>query len=336
MSWPFVSGGSAVASALQPLTADTSQVFRCDGQPWRWKGVSAFPLCARFTDGLTIQPFLDAFHGYNLLRVWDYVTWPGTGWESCTPGEWEVFLRYVGAQGFYVELTLLTDDTPARYDVAKHLVRELAKAKPSNLVLEIGNEPNIHKHIDVAALRSVCEESGFLFASGLNDVPSDEWFGDFLTAHTPRDDEWPRKCHDLLEYYHGGGPSAPTDPAHHCPPIADEPNRPDTAGYDELDFRAYFGGCSILGGGATFHFEGGKYGRVPTPDEARCAAAALEGLDAFPASAPLGPYRRIDEQGKTSRTYVVGNSMVRVRPTTLQAPESGWTMLDTDGILWSR
>ena len=90
-------------------------------------------------------------------------------------------------------------------------------------------------------------------------------------------------------------------------------------------------------GGRTFHYAGGLFGIVPTPDEARCAAAAREGLDAFTAAAPLGNYRRIDEGHGSLRTYVVGEqSMVRVRPTTPIAPEPGWTPLDADGILWTR
>lgn len=321
--------------ALKPLTR-SGPIFVCDGEAWRWKGVSAFKLCRRFANGENIQPFLDAFRGYNLLRVWDYVTWNTTGWESCNTKQWLDFLSYVGAQGWYVELTLLTDDNPARIASAKALVNGLAELAPHNLLLEIGNEPNIHKNIDVASLRQTCEASGFQFASGLNEVPANEWFGSFLTAHTPRDSEWPRKCHDLLEYYNGGGPGSPTDPPHHVPCVADEPIRPDQANFDERDFRAYFGGCAILGGGATFHFENGKYGQPPNAAESLCATNALQGLDAFPSAAPKGPYRRIDEQGKTSRTYVVGDCMVRIRPTTASAPEPGWTMLDTDGILWRR
>jgi hypothetical protein len=334
--WPFLmNGGTATAAALQPVSTDR-RIFLAGGQPWRWKGVSAFPLCDRFAHGEDIDPFLDAFAGFNLLRVWDYVMWPDTGWESNPAATWLAFLDYVGTRGWHVELTLLTDDDFTRVAPARQLVAALATAKPTNLVIEIGNEPREHKHIDVAALRSACEQSGFLFASGNNAV-DEPWFGSFLTAHTPRDAEWPRKAHDLKEYFDGGGPGAPTDPARGVPCVGDEPMRPDEAGFVATDYRAYFGVCALLGAGGTFHFTGGKFGQLPTADEARCAAAALEGLDAFPASEPnAGGYRRIDEQGGSLRTYVVGNSMVRVRPTTKTAPEPGWTAIDADGILWRR
>lgn len=349
-------GGTAAIGPIvelpTPLGRDR-RVFTKDGKPWTWKGVSAFPWCDRYARGDDMGPLLDPFQalGYNLLRVWDYVTWPGTGWESQPPDVWIKFLDYVAKRGFYVELTLMTDDLPHRYDVAANLVNALAAAKVPNVVIEIGNEPNIHKNIDVGRLRDVCEKSGFQFASGLNDVPADQWFGTYLTAHTPRDYEWPRKCHDLLEYYNGGGPSAPTDPPHNVPCIADEPLQPERAdGGSALkyqngdldltgqDYRAYFSGCVIMGGGGTFHWEGGKYGKPPTSAELHCAQESLIGLSLPPGSSNNG-YRRIDEQGKSSRTYIDGSPgkvMDRIRPETPAAPEPGWTPRDDDGILWAR
>jgi hypothetical protein len=353
--WPLASGeeASAVVEPLTPLGRDR-RVFTRAGAPWTWKGLSAFPWCDRFARGDDLGPLLDPFQalGYNLLRVWDYVTWEGTGWESQPPEVWLAFLQAMEGRGFYVELTLMTDDLPHRYAVAEQLVEALAAAQPANLVVEIGNEPNIHKHIEVERLRAVCEASGFLFASGLNDVPAEEWFGLYLTAHTPRDYEWPRKCHDLLEYYNGGGPGAPTDPPHHVPCASDEglqPQRPPP--YDSglayqdgdltktgHDYRAYSAGCIVMGPGATLHWEGGKFGLPPTPEELHCAKETALGLSAFPAGSSNLGYRRIDEQGKTSRTYCAGPSMVRIRPETTTAPEPGWTCIDPDGagILWTR
>jgi hypothetical protein len=333
--WPFLmNGGTAAAAAPAPLSTDR-RIFLAGGQPWRWKGVSAFPLCDRFAHGEDIDPFLDAFAGFNLLRVWDYVAWPDTGWESNPPATWLAFLEYVGARGFHVELTLLTDDDFTRITPARRLVAALAEAKPSNLVLEIGNEPREHKHIDVEALWSACGASGFLFASG-NNTPGEVWFGKYLTHHPPRDSEWVRKFHDLLEFYEGGGPAASTDPAHPVPCIADEPIRPDEAGFVASDFYQFAAGCSMMGGGSTFHFQGGKFGTLPNPAETLCAAAFLAGLDAMPADVPLGSYRRIDENGATLRTYVVGDYMLRVRPQNKVAPEAGWLPMDDAGILWRR
>lgn len=310
----------------------SGQIFYQDGKPWRWMGVSMFPLMDRYARGDNIAPLFDACRGFNVLRVWSYVTWPGTGWETPSLSTARAFVQRCADEGFYVYLTLLTDDDPARLQPAKDLAHAVGDL--SNVVFEIGNEPHVHKSIDVWALRDAVEQTGAPYASGENEMLP--FIGSLLDAHTPRDGDWPRKCHDLLEYYHGGGPGAPSDPAHPVPCVAGEPIRPDQAGYIATDFRAYFGGCAILGAGATFHYEGGKFGRVPTEPERRCMDDALFGLRAFDPAAPLGGYRRIDEHGDTSRTYVVGSWSVRIRPLTPHHPEPGWHALDDSGILWSR
>jgi hypothetical protein len=58
---------------LSPLSPD-GRIFRtADGQPWRWKGISAFALLNRFARGEDISDTLAAYQGFNLLRVWPYV-----------------------------------------------------------------------------------------------------------------------------------------------------------------------------------------------------------------------------------------------------------------------
>lgn len=323
---------------ISPIAAlgTSGPVFTENGAPWRYKGVSAFGLLNRFAHGEDIDPFLVAFKGFNVLRVWPYVTWPGTGWESPSPDTVIAFCRHVAQFGFRVELTLLTDDDAARIGQAKQLVEALKAARPPNVMLEAGNEPTTHKAIDTAALRDTLQGSGFPYSSG-DYEDSKRFYGSYLTAHTGRDGDWPRRAHDLLDYYIGGGPNDPSDPAHKVPIIADEPAKPGDVGGDrDSDFVSYFAACSLLGGGATFHFENGKFGNVPTAEEAHYAALALEGLDAFPPQAPQGGYRRIDENGGSLRTYAVGLYMVRVRPTTGAAPEPGWVSLDSRGIRWKR
>jgi hypothetical protein len=322
-----------------PLTTD-GPIFREADQPWRWRGVSAFSLAARHAAGEDIGPFLAAYAGWNVLRVWDYVTWPGEGWESIGAEAWIRFLVDVGARGWRVSLTLLTDDDPGRIEPARRLVQALAarRADLPGLMLEIGNEPTTHKAIDTRALEAVCRASGSLFASG-DYEESARAFGTHLLYHSSRDGEWMRKGgHDALEYYRGGGPGTPQDPAHRCPCVADEPIRPDQAGFNTRDFLAYYGTCGQMAAGATIHTDTGKLALLPTDNERACIAAALAGLAAFPADTPLGlaSYRRIDPDPTAMRSYVIGETLVRVRPTTPSAPEPGWTSLDTDGILWTR
>lgn len=321
---------------IQALHTD-GKIFRtADGQPWRWRGVSAFQLLDRYVRGEDLGPFLRAYAGYNVLRVWPYVPakdWGAKAWGPPPAGIIRDFIDAMGRQGWYVEFTLLTDDDPARLSWALTLVPQLVVGGcPSNLLIEGGNEPTTHKRIDTPALRGVLAASGCLYASG-DYEDSARAFGSYLVAHTSRDSEWPRRAHDALEYYGGGGPSSPSDPAHKVPVVLDEPAKLQDVGGDRMqDWRAYFGAASLLGAGATFHSETGKWALPPTADEAQLAAAALEGLNAFPADAPLGPYARPDDA--SLRTYIVGPFMVRIRPS--GGAPGGWTPIDTDGILWRR
>jgi hypothetical protein len=329
--------GPGPTKRLVPLTTD-GRIFRQDGKPFRWRGVSAFKLLDRFARGENIQPFLDAYRGFNVLRVWTYTPaneWGSSAWGWPTADDAVRFVRFCAARGFYVELTLLLDDDPANVQRARSLLDALSRVDLPSLLIELANEPTTHKNVDTSAMKLDALISGFLFASGDYEV-SARAFGHYLVAHTGRDNEWPRRAHDLLEYFGGGGPNAPEDPAHRCPCIADEPSRPDQAGYNVRDFLAYYGACSLLGAGATVHTETGKLAQLPTDAERPCIVAALAGLNAFPEDAPLWGYRRIDEHGQTLRTYVIGRTMVRVRPETLTAPEIGWIPIDQWGVLWRR
>jgi hypothetical protein len=325
-----------------PVLHADGRIFRAaDSTAWRWAGVSAFRLLHRHAAGENIRPFLDAYAGYGVLRVFTYALDPGWGaraWDVPTVAEIKTFCAAVAPLGWLVELTLLTDDMPDKLAWAQALVPQLAAdPRPTNLLLEGGNEPDTHKHIDTAALRSVLEASGFLYASG-NYEQSAKAFGRYGVAHTARTADWPRRGHDLMEYYQGGGPNAPTDPAHPYPWVGDEPGKPQDVGTKDAEWLAYFGVCALLGAGATFHCETGKYGDLPTEVERHLAAVALSALRAFPADAPNGPYRRIVEPGQsvTARTYVVGSCMVRSQQAGTQAPEPGWTPIDTLGVLWRR
>lgn len=292
-------------------------IFRqADNTPWRLRGVTAFKLLRLFADGADLTPFLSYFRdrGANTLRLWPYVPWPGIGWVSPTNDEIIQAIHYFRSQGFYSYVTLLTSDEGEYIPWAKRLVEDLARVEFDCLLLEAGNEPRIHKTIDVYALRGVLENSGYLYTSGEYDDTA-LWFGRHLDAHTARDGDWPRRCHDLLEYWQGAGPHYESEPAAHVPCVAGEPMRADEANFNEQDALAYFAGCGLLGAGAIVHYENGKYGRLPDIAEEPFVESALEGLQVFPDDVwYAGGYERIDEQGGTLRTYRRGQYAVRIRP----------------------
>lgn len=291
-----------------PQLEAKGKIFYQQGQAWRWKGLTAFGLANRYCKGEDITDFLGAAKGFNLLRVFYY--WETIGAAPPSDGCLIDFTRKAASWGFYVELVLLTGPKPLSEAQAlvNHLF-ELVDTEP-NVLLELVNEPGVHDKVDPNQLQ--IPQGHNLWTDGLT-IAGHRGF--YLTPHTARDPEWPRHAHDLHEYYIGGGPGSPSDPAFHEPATGDEPAKlEDVGGCNPVDWEGYFGAASLLGAGATFHFESGKYGHPPTPAEAVCMAAALRALDFYPADAPLGPYSRIDENGATLRTYVVGPYKVRVRP----------------------
>ena len=310
--------------------------------PWRYKGVSGFKLGNIFETGGDIRPFLDAYRGFNVIRVWAYTDWAGTGWaRPSSVNAVRDFLAFVANHsGHLIEYTYITNDSAEAHDWASGFVQQLYSGPRPRLFNEIRNEPQTHSQtISTKRCKPAFDASGAVYASG-NYEHSENAFGPYLVAHTQRDSEWPRRCHDLMEYFNGKGPHNVNDPAHKVPCVADEPAKtqdvaPPKAPLTKADdWRAYFGGCALLGAGATFHSETGKWGQPPTAEEATLAAAALEGLNAFPADAPLGNYSRPSDS--SLRTYVVGNYSVRIRPTTDKHPVSGFTRIGSSNILWKR
>ncbi len=329
--------------AVEPMTAlsTAGRIFQRAGQPHRVKGASAFQLLDRFAGSGDISAYARAYRerDCNMFRVWPYVPVPpwDPGWNPPPNDVIVGFVTHLGEQGFTVEITLLTDDDSSRIPWARHLVEDLAAARPENLLIEIGNEPLTNKNIRVEDLKDVCDRSGFLYSSGIYE-DSRRAFGRYGTHHSPRDAEWPRKAHDALEFYNGGGPNDPSDPPHRTPWLLDEPIRPDEAGGTiedkRRDFYAYAAASSIMGAGATLHSNSGKFATVPEGEDAICADAFARGLNVFPADAPNGSYERIVEN--TLRTYAVGPYMVRVRPQTPDPPRSGFRALDEFAICFVR
>ena len=192
-------GGAKAQGDFRPLVPD-HQIFRQDGKPFRYKGVTCFPIGAMWRDGHSddIDRLMRAFEGFNVFRAFEYVDWPGTGWASSPVDVWLELLEHLRVHGWGLELCLLTSDEAFRLPYAQMLAEELGRSSPTNLLLEAGNEPEVHKNIDTAALRTALEQSGLPYCSG-DSGESPRFYGNYLTAHTGRDDEWPRRCHDLFE-----------------------------------------------------------------------------------------------------------------------------------------
>jgi hypothetical protein len=326
---------------LAPITVDGT-IFRVNGQPWVLKGVTAFQLMDRWVKGENIQPFLDAYRGFNTLYVFSYTpanVWGAQAWESPTPAQVVAFVKAMNQKGWYVELSLLTNADAARVQPAKDILSALSAVRmsfASNVLIRLGNEPAEQNGpgnppYDTHVLKASADASGFVYDSGFYEANGSTWFGDYISPHTKRDVEAPRRGHDCFDITHGASDS-PALGKKAVPCVLGEPQKAGLSTPD--DYKAYCATGVQFGVGCTLHSETGKYAQLPTPQEATVAAAALEGLNAFPGDTNRGAYRRIDGDGL--RTYVVGNSMVRIRPNRPAAPEPGWTSLDANHILWRR
>lgn len=313
---------------------------KADGSAWRWNGVSAFKLCRRWQDGEDLAPFDSAYQGFNVDRVWSYTegpNWTDPPWESPSPQQAVDFVGERNRLGLWVEWTLLTSSNPSRIQMALDQIAAFKAANLPGLFLEAANEPEVQHDgivIDTEPLKAALAASGYPYCNGYYKDTNKHW-GTYLTTHTQRDSEWVRRSHDAMDIYNPPADAPPGSIPKHMPIMLDEPAKlEDVSGDRVSDWKAYFGSSSFFGAGATFHSQTGKFAQPPTAAEQQLAGCALVGLNAFPEEAPLGPYSRVNDD--TLRTYIVGNCMVRMRPTTLQAPQPGWTMIDSAGILWRR
>ncbi len=340
-STPGPAPGPTPGQQLPELRTDRKVFTTINGVPWRWKGVTAFGLPGVFARGGDIRPFLRAYPGFNVARSWQYVqgnAWAGKAWDVRDVDMVADYINACADEGFFVEWTLLTDDKSDRLAFAKEFVPKLAKkslkAKP---FLEGGNEPQTHKDIKTGELKAVLKASGFFYTSG-DYEDTDKTYGTYGVDHSPRNDEWARHPHRLMEFWSGAGPTRP-GPKLQFPWVEDEPGKLQDVGVNEAEWRAYFGACALFGAGATFHSETGKYGQLPTNEERKVAKYALDALNAFPADAANGSYKRIDEANapEEGRTYVIGGKyMVRCHQRGTEAPLSGWKPLDNLGVLWKK
>jgi hypothetical protein len=317
------------------------------GTAVRYRGFTAFKLLNLFEKGTDIRPFLDAYKGYNLARIFlntDPKDWKENAWDFPSESATLDFLEFMRASGFNVEITLVTDEDSRRIDQVKSLVNFLKTHKPINLLLEAVNEPyvaydgQLYGKLDPNIFKNLLSGSGFPYTSGVY-ANLHKFYGNYFVDHSSRGEGWYGKGgHNLMEAYEGGGPNDKSEPALRMPCIEDEPIRPDQANYDLLGALGYAASCGLMGAGATVHTESGKLAALPSDSERQWIAAFLQGLNTFPVDAANGAYRRIVEPGqiKEARTYVVGNYSVRIKQNGLQHPESGWNPLDAHGICWGR
>jgi hypothetical protein len=279
------------AAALGPrqdtkhLRVSGTRFVTPDGQPFEWRGITAFRLLEFVAHGRAAEA--DAYLGWaasqklTVARVLAMAHFlfelsPADGVAALAR-----LLDIAQRHNVAIEIVALADTGSYTLDVRAHVHRigEIAARYP-NAVIEIANEPyhptqseDVHQHAFLRELRALIPSS-VPVSFGTVDPRGELAGGDYITWHSPRDERWPERMREgaaLLQRYGK-------------PVIADEPmgaadaaipgkrdNRPER-------FRAAADAARASGLGATFHYEGGLQARRPTPTEAACLRAWLDGL----------------------------------------------------------
>jgi hypothetical protein len=312
-------------------------IFRADdGQPWQWRGASAFVLPMRWCQGDDIASVLAELRalGVNTLRCFlqhKFMLWPQIV-EWITPiDRVRPFVDYLATQGFRVELTILADcedDTGDGYtgfnqshDWQVSRVRDVlaAVASAPNVVIEIGNEPP-NNGCDV---ERIAQDLG-LFDAANRPVPmalglypitgSEPDFPvlDYVTDHPERKPDWTVEAGKTGDYVYRqtgrpwvadewakfSSPDNPDGEATECDPVQ-SPRRAEEGG----------AGCALSGAGFTFHSVSGIHASLLTPLERECCQRAMAAMALIPADAATGDYTH-DGMGNSPLAKVTDTSSV--------------------------
>ena len=351
---------------LLPLIKVEGKVFKNpDGTIFPYRDASAFLLLRRLLEGdkQGVHEYCKEMSklGYNVLRVFSQVDWdslpgPGPGFLPEDYG-YNIYndavrrlLDIAAACGLYIELVAHTFAYNMN-DMANHVHRLNTIVKHHPRFFEVANEPPVNG-IDIEALMDLIDTSEFNcpWATGQYD-PTALPAGSYVTAHTARDSEWPRKAKWLLEYREGGGPVSDDDPAMNRPIVGDEPigageiDIPGKRATSPDDFYTYAALAQLMGAGSTFHYQDGLFAELPTGNQLLCAVQFIKGAKSVDPNFQLGTYTRVGlsnspiSSDDSLRTYgmILGNKaiMVRVRPNGTFEVADGWRMeaIDSTGIV---
>lgn len=278
------------APPAPPLSRPTMdrRIFRVNGEPWRYCGVTAFQLADLFRQGVDIAPFVRLYRslGANTFRV--LANKPPAGaypWWTTPPLDVALaFTQWMAIEGARVEWTLFGSKVdpsfvPAWIDAFRN--------ECPNVFVEGINEPGHDgqwPNTDTIDATVLPIHGDLPYASGNYD-PARPMRGTYANTHSERASDpcdTARKAKDTLELYDGFEGYA----GFRVPWVGDEPGKPQDLAYRADAFLALFGLYGLWAGGGTFHTLSGQFGQLPDERELACATAAFKGLTAFPASTP--------------------------------------------------
>jgi len=330
--------------------ADTRFYDALTGSTWKWRGASAFRLFELFLKGENIGPFCRwaLTSQINILRV--FGAYNG-GIGRLIPTEYPTygaqlprFLDVVNGYGLSVEFTIFADmQTPAlaainqasNYQTVINILRGRA-----GVVVEICNEPFKNGVVPESLYQPLPD---LMQALGSYDfIDGQIKHADYVTMHTDRGPEWPRKAKDMLEVSRLGwdGFTALRHPCIGDEPLGIGPEQPGSRSMVAADHAAYHGVAALFSSGSTIHSTFGVQTRLPTAEEQRCLAAATATMQAVPPECATWKYTAghlgdcpLENQGL--RVYGMidaGRAVcVLVRPTGPPVARDGWRIVSQRG-----
>jgi len=269
------------------------------GLLWQWRGVTDFLLFWKFLEGQDTTEIVNERIklGFNTFRVLGMNGWPQS--PNFFPQahadyytKLNAFVDFLASKGMRVEFVVFADSQRVMPDEGErnaHAARVIDTLKGKwNVFIEWVNEPfqnipgggqgayNVGKPFQYT--------TPLLMASG--DYSDPPLVLDYLTIHTDRGGEWPRKSKDAVEYQW----------AFHILTIGDEPmgaaefDQPGRRSNVVSDFGDAAGVLALQTNGGTFHSEEGLYSNPFGPIVTACAKAWVTSMKVIGPVAHIGQY----------------------------------------------
>lgn len=301
------------------ITRD-GKVFRdASGQPWTWRFATEFLLLNDILDGKDVAPVLDELtllgaNGVRVIGMATNIPRIERGQRAFEPRNYgdqyfaglSTLATMLRDRGLYLEFTALADAQEVMPDPATQRVFVLRVAEVlstfDNTFLEHCNEP--FKNGCGAELGMGRAPGRVLQSSGNYDIreAADRWVldavFDYVTAHPPRDDEWPRKAHDSQDIRDGFENLGKSFAGAQVPVVLDEPIGaadaaiPGRRASDPDLFRQFGAACALFGAGCTFHSNAGVATHLLGDAQHRAAKGFYDGISAVASAAQGWRYNR--------------------------------------------
>jgi len=331
------------------ITANTQFYDVITSKAWKWRGSSAFRLFEMFLKGEPIDPFCRwaAANSINILRVFGmYDGGIGRLIPTEYPGYFiklPQFLNAVGTYGLSVEFVIFADkqtselvgiNTSSHYQTMINILRGRV-----GTVAEVCNEPFKNGVVPEDIYQPLPD---LMQALGSSDfIDGQIKHADYITMHTDRGAEWPRKAKDMLEVSRQGWENFT---ALQNPCIGDEPlgigAGSGSRSLVAIDHAAYHGVAALFCSGSTIHSTFGVETRLPIAEEQQCVSAAIVTMKAVPSECATWDYTAghlgdcpLEQQGLRVYGMINGGRAVcvLVRPTGPPIARNGWRIVSRRG-----